>query len=51
MCREGSIAQGESEAAALEANLFGVHEFETEVAANEMAHEAALSAGRSGVVG
>ena len=37
------FAQGESEAAAQEAHLFGANEFETEVTANEVAHEAALT--------
>jgi len=37
------FAQGESEVAAHEANLFGSNEFETEVAAHEAAHQAALT--------
>ena len=37
------FAQGESEASALEAHLFGANEFETEVAAHEVAHQAALT--------
>ncbi len=40
----GSVfAQGESEAAAHEAELFGGNEFETEVAGHAMAHQAALA--------
>jgi hypothetical protein len=35
--------EGESEAAALEASLFGANEFESEIASNETAHEAALT--------
>jgi hypothetical protein len=38
-----AFAQGESEAATQEAHLFGANEFETEVAANEVAHQAALT--------
>jgi hypothetical protein len=38
-----AFAQGEQEAASHEAHLFGANEFETEVAANEVAHQAALS--------
>jgi len=38
-----AFAHGESEAAAQEAHLFGANEFETEVAANEVAHQAALT--------
>jgi hypothetical protein len=37
------FAQGEYEAATHEAHLFGANEFETEVAAHEIAHQAALS--------
>ncbi len=37
------FAQGEYEAATHEAQLFGANEFETEVTANEIAHQAALS--------
>jgi hypothetical protein len=37
------LAQGESEASALEAQLFGANEFEGELAAHETAHEAALT--------
>ena len=37
------FAQGESEAVIHEAHLFGANEFETEVAATESAHEAALT--------
>jgi hypothetical protein len=38
-----AFAQGEHEAAIHEAHLFGANEFETEVAAHEVAHQAALS--------
>ena len=38
-----AFAQGEREATTHEAHLFGANEFETEVAANEAAHQAALS--------
>src|SRR6266702_4029212 len=38
-----AFAQGESEAATQEAHLFGANEFETEVAANEVAQQAALT--------
>src|SRR5579884_481010 len=37
------LAQGESEATAHEAHLFGANEFETEVGAHEAAHHAALT--------
>lgn len=37
------LAQGESEAEAVEAQLFGANEFEGEIAAHELAHEAALT--------
>ncbi len=37
------LREGESEAAALEAQLFGANEFEGELAAHEAAHEAALT--------
>ena len=37
------FAQAESETAAHEAHLFGANEYETEVAAHEVAHEAALT--------
>ncbi len=37
------LAQGESEATAHEAHLFGANEFETEVGAHEAAHHAALA--------
>ena len=38
-----AFAQGESEASTQEAHLFGANEFETEVAANEVAQQAALT--------
>jgi hypothetical protein len=37
------LAQGESEAETIEAQLFGANEFESEIAAHELAHEAALT--------